>query len=309
MSAVAPDALGLLVAIDVGGTAIKALIIGENGRIVSHHTRESGRQHGPETVVQTVLRTVDELVASTKGHAAAVGLVVPGFVDEVNGIALDSENIGWANIHFRDLVHQRTGLPVGFGHDVRAGGFAEKSTGAGRASSNMLFLPIGTGIAAAMFVDSRAITNMYAGEIGHIDVGTGETCPCGGVGCLETIASGPAIIRSYERATGTRVAGAKDVVDLSVAGDDAAILVWDAAIDALAAALATYTSLLAPELIVVGGGLANAGPLLLEPLQSRLYARLAWQQKPQLVRAEHGEYASALGAAMLAKTAIAEAGA
>ena len=229
---------------------------------------------------------------------------MPGLVDDRAGIALYSENIGWRDVPFRELVVERSGLPVGFGHDVRAGGLAERTLGAARGTDDVLFLPIGTGISGAMYVAGALIENKYAGEIGHIDVGSGEPCACGAHWCLETVASGASIAKRYNRATGGSAAGAHEVVKLMAAGDHAAATVWDEAIDALARALATYTSLLAPELIVIGGGLSGAGEVLLEPLRRRLRELLVWQRNPRIVAAVLCENAACLGACLLARQAI-----
>jgi glucokinase len=229
-------------------------------------------------------------------------------VDDRAGIALYSENIRWRDVPFRALVSDRSGLPVGFGHDVRAGGLAERTMGAAQGCDDVLFMPIGTGVSGAMYVAGRLIENKYAGEIGHIDVGSDEPCACGARGCLEAVASGAAIATRYNRATGGSAAGAEEVVRLLAAGDHAAAVVWDDAVHALARALATYVSLLAPELIVIGGGLSGAGEVLLEPLRRRLKELLVWQRDPRIVAAHLGENAACLGAGLLARQAIAPTG-
>jgi glucokinase len=295
---------GSVVALDVGGTAMKGAILDRDDRIVSVHRWLTPRGEGPDTVVAAVLTAVDELLERADG-AVAVGLVVPGLVDDHAGVALFSENIRWRDVAFRQLVVERSGLPVGFGHDVRAGGLAERTLGAARGVDDVLFLPIGTGISGAMYVAGHLIENKYAGEIGHIDVGSGEPCACGAHGCLEAVASGAAIAMRYNRATGASTTGADQVLELMMAGDDVAATVWDEAVAALALALATYTSLLAPELVVIGGGLSGAGDVLLEPLRQRLRERLVWQLEPRIVVAELGENAACLGAGLLARQAIA----
>ena len=294
---------GPVVALDVGGSAMKGAVLDEHGRVAGFHRWLTPRSQGPDAVVGAVLGAVDELLRYAEG-AVAVGLVVPGLVDDRAGIALYSENIGWRDVPFRGLVAEHSGLPVGFGHDVRAGGLAERTLGAARGADDVLFLPIGTGISGAMYVAGRLIENKYAGEIGHIDIGSGEHCACGAHGCLEAVASGASIAKRYNRATGGSAAGAHEVLKLMVAGDHAAAIVWDEAVDALARALATYTSLLAPELIVIGGGLSGAGGVLLEPLRRRLRELLVWQQEPRIVAALLGENAACLGAGLLARQAI-----
>ena len=111
---------GPVVALDVGGSAMKGAVIDQDGRVAAFQRWPTPRSEGPIAVVDTVTRAVDELLRCAQG-AVAVGLVVPGLVDDLAGIALYSENIGWRDVPFRELVAERSGLPVGFGHDVRAG--------------------------------------------------------------------------------------------------------------------------------------------------------------------------------------------
>jgi glucokinase len=292
-----------VVALDVGGTAMKGAVLDPDGQVMDLHRWPTPRTAGPDAVVAAALDAVAELLRHSDG-AAAVGLVVPGLVDDRGGIAIYSENIRWRDVPFRDLVADQFGLPVGFGHDVRAGGLAEHTLGAARGCDDVLFLPIGTGVSGAMYVGGRLIENEYAGEIGHIDVDSGEACACGAAGCLEAIASGASIARRYNRATGGSAAGSKEVLELMAAGDQVATTVWEDAINALARALATYTSLLAPELVVIGGGLSGAGETLFEPLRRRLKELLVWQRAPRIVAAELGENAACLGAGLLARQAI-----
>jgi glucokinase len=294
---------GPVVALDVGGTVMKGAVLDVQDRVLDLYRWPTPRAEGPDAVVTAALDAVEELLGHAQG-AVAVGLVVPGLVDDREGVALYSENIRWRDVPFRALAADRSGLPVGFGHDVRAGGLAERTLGAAQGSDDVLFLPIGTGISGAMYVAGRLIENKYAGEIGHIDVGSAEPCECGATGCLEAVASGAAIAKRYNRATGGSAAGAREVMHLMVAGDHAAVLVWDDAVNALARALATYTSLLAPELIVIGGGLSGAGDALLEPLGRRLQELLVWQQMPRIVTAHLGENAACMGAGLLARQAI-----
>jgi glucokinase len=292
-----------VVALDVGGTAMKGALLTAEG--TSYRRWPTPRADGPDAVVAAALKAIDDLVAEA-GDAVAVGLVVPGLVDDDAGVAIDSENIRWRDVPFRDLVRERTGLPVGFGHDVRAGGLAERAEGAAGGCDDVLFMPIGTGIAGAMFVDGRLVRDRYAGEIGHIDVGVDIECACGARGCLEAVASGAAIARRYRLAGGEQLPGSREVLRRRDAGDAIAVRVWSEAIAALARALTTYISLLAPERIVIGGGLAGAGPALFGPLRESLHQLLVWQREPTLVPAALGDNAACLGAAILARRALHE---
>jgi len=294
------------VAVDVGGTEIKGAIRDRHGEVVEFRRWPTPRADGPDAVVRAVRAAVADLLREAPG-SEAVGLVVPGTVDSSTGVALYSENIGWRDVPFRDLLGESSGLPVGFGHDVRAGGLAERTLGAARGFDDVLFMPMGTGISGAMVVEGRSIDGMFVGEIGHLDVGSNRPCVCGLVGCLETVATGPSIARLYEERSGVVVSGAKPVVERMLAGDDIAAEVWTIAVDSTAQALASYVTLLAPELIVIGGGLSGAGDILLDPLRDALNARLVWQRQPRLAIAELGDLAGNVGAHLLAEQAFAAA--
>jgi glucokinase len=294
------------VALDVGGTEIKGAIRDSGGEVLVLHRWPTPRADGPDAVVRAVRDAAAALLQEAP-DSQAIGLVVPGTVDSQAGVALYSENIGWRDVPFRELLAEPSGLPVGFGHDVRAGGLAERTFGAARGSDDVLFMPLGTGISGAMVVEGRAIENMFAGEIGHLDVGSNRPCVCGLVGCLETVATGPSIARLYEERSGVVVAGAKPVVERALAGDAVATEVWTIAVESIGHALASYVTLLAPELIVIGGGLSGAGDALLDPLRESLNSRLVWQRQPRLAIAELGDLAGNVGAHLLAELALAEA--
>ena len=295
-------------ALDAGGTTIKGALVDRDGTVVSRLRRPTpGRGNGPDEVLTAILAAVDELSAAALPSAGVrgVGLVVPGIVDERRGMAVHSENVGWRDVPIRSLVEQATRLPVGFGHDVRAGTLAEWRLGAGRGLEDLVFVPIGTGVSAGLIVHGRLITGGgYAGEIGHVDVGHGEPCTCGGRGCVEAVASAAAITRRYAAVSGQAVAGAREVAERMVAGDPTARRIWDDALAALGLALAWTSVVLAPQAILLGGGLARSGNLLFEPLGQALGRHLGMVRKPQLVPATLQDDAGFLGAALLAWDAL-----
>ena len=290
--------------LDVGGTAMKGTVVGRDGAVLHSRVWRTPRELGPDAAVQAVLDAAAELVALDPA-IAAIGLVVPGAVNDADGIAEWSENIGWRDVPFRHLLAERTGLPVGFGHDVRAGGLAERVAGAAQGESNVLFMPIGTGISGAMTVEGVTLTGRYVGEIGHLDVGSGLPCACGGVGCLETTSTGPSIARAYAERTGTTVDGAREVFDAADRGDADAAAVLDVATTAIARALAEYVTLLDPDVIIIGGGLAAAEERLLQPVRDALASLLVWQRMPRILGAAFGANAASLGACLLAREACA----
>jgi glucokinase len=294
------DLAGPVVAVDVGGTVTKAAAFDADLRPLAELRRPTPRT-GVASIVAGVGELVDELSAAA-GPPAAAGVVVPGVVDERDGIAVFSANLGWRDAPLRQLLTDRIGLPVRFGHDVRTGGLAEVRVGAARDADDALFVPIGTGIAGAVVAAGRIVTGTgYAGEIGHVVVDpAGDPCGCGARGCLETIASAAAIARRYTARTGIAVAGAVDVVSRMSEGDEVASAVWDEAMAALIAVLATAVAVTAPEVVVLGGGLAESGDLLLDAVRAGLDERLTLQPYPRVVPAELGDRAGVIGAAILA---------
>jgi glucokinase len=299
---------GVVVACDVGGTGIKAGLVDTAGRVHRAVTVPTPVVDGDgDATAKAVLDRLAGLVADLSaagaaGAVAGVGVIVPGLVDAAAGMALYAENLGWKDVPFTARLAEATGLPVAFDHDVRAAGAAEQRFGAGRGHRDVAFVPIGTGISAALVLDGRPYAGGgWAGEIGHIDVGSGLTCPCGARGCLETVASAAAIARRYTSRSGRSVAGALEVASRLGDGDADARAVWDEAVDALAFVLAVTAAVAAPELIIIGGGLSGAADALLEPLRRGVAARVTPpQRQPELVPAALGEQAGLLGAALLA---------
>jgi glucokinase len=294
-----------VVAVDVGGTDIKAArIAGANDSAVEVLARRrlpTPRGADGTATAEAVVSAIADLVTgfTTKGPVDAVGVVVPGVVH--NGIGVFSANLGWRDFPFAAAISQAVGLPVAFGHDVGSGGIAEHLLGAAQAYRDVVVMPIGTGIAAAILLDGRLHTGSgYAGEVGHIDVGHPDPCGCGQTGCLEARASSAAIARRYGERAGQAVAGAAEVAELVRAGDPLAMAVWQEAVTALAKGIVTMTTLLGVEAVVLGGGLAMAGDLLLDPLRAAVTDLLTFQREPELRIAELGDEAGCLGAGLLA---------
>ncbi|MFF0716370.1 ROK family protein [Streptomyces bauhiniae] len=297
-----------VVALDVGGTSMKAALVGEDGAVLHRARRATGREDGPDAVVENLLAFAADLRAHGAEHlgapALAAGVAVPGTVDEATGTALYSANLGWRDVPLRALLTERLGMPVALGHDVRTGGLAEGRAGAGRGAGRFLFVALGTGIAGAIGLAGgvEAGANGFAGEIGHIVVRPGgRPCPCGQTGCLERYASAAAVGTAWAGASGRADADAADCARAVAAGDPDAVRVWTEAVDALADGLVTALTLLDPGTLIVGGGLAEAGDVLFRPLGTAVERRLTFQAAPVLVPAALGDGAGVLGAALLAQ--------
>lgn len=294
-----------VLAFDVGGTDLKAALVDGFGTL-----REIVRMNTPLAGAGTGEVILDEVAAIARRFRAAhpdvtpvaAGLLVPGLVDDEAGIGVFSENLGWRDFPFRSRAAELLDLPVSFGHDVRGAGEAEYRLGAAAAFRDVVVMAIGTGIAGAIFIQGKLhLGGGLAGEMGHSKVADGPVCACGGLGCLEAVASAGAIARRYTRLSGTAVPGAKEVLDRAARGDAEAILVWEDALDALALDLSHTVTLLAPEAIVIGGGLAAAGPALFGPLRTRLDGILTFHRRPQVLPASLGGNAGVIGAALRAR--------
>ncbi|WP_407550525.1 ROK family protein [Streptomyces sp. Pv4-95] len=297
-----------VIALDVGGTGMKAALVGADGRLLHEARRPTGRERGPEEVVESVLGFAAELrdVGARRFGAPAVaaGVAVPGIVDEAGGIAVYAANLGWRDVPMRALLSERLGgIPIALGHDVRTGGLAEGRIGAGKDADRFLFVPLGTGIAGAIGIGGRIEAGAHgsAGEIGHIVVRPGgRECGCGQRGCLETLASAAAVGRDWAAACGDPQAGAADAAKAVASGDARARAVWRTAVDALADGLVTGLTLLDPQTLIIGGGLAEAGDTLFEPLREAVRRRVTFQRLPSIVPAALGDAAGCLGAGLLA---------
>jgi glucokinase len=295
-----------VLAFDVGGTDTKSALIDRHGRILGLRRTPTPRDDGdPAAAVVGALATLarDHLNDVSDVHPLAAGVSVPGLVDERSGVGIFASNLGWRDAPIRSLAQQALGLPVAFGHDVRAAGDAEHRLGAAQGYGDVVVLAIGTGIASSLVLGGRPYAGGgYAGELGHaLSDPNGVPCACGAIGCLETIASAGAIARRYAATSGTDVAGAREVLEAAQLGDPDARRVWDDAIRALAEQLARLVAILAPEAVVIGGGLAQAGPALFGPLGERLDALLSFHRRPVLLRARLGDDAGLLGTALAAR--------
>ncbi len=294
----------VVAAVDVGGTTIKGAVVDAAGALLVRADRRVV-DVAPGGIVEAVVDQVRLLVAEAEalGGASAVGLAVPGLVDERAGVGRWSLTLGWRDVDFRRLLADLA-VPVAFGHDVSSGAYAEARLGAARGHADWLFLALGTGVGSTFVIDGRPYrgSNGSGGELAHVVVRPdGMPCPCGKTGCLETVSSGPAIARAYAAASRTPVAGADEVVRLAVLGDAAAEAVWGAAVDALADAVATYVESMDPSLVVAGGGVARAGSPLVDGLGTALRSRVRFvDPPPPVVPARYGADAALVGIAIRA---------
>ncbi|MEV7605451.1 ROK family protein [Paenarthrobacter sp. NPDC089322] len=304
-----------VLAFDVGGTDIKAGLVDAQGAVLGLRrvpTPLDPSRPG-EAVLDRLAVLADELASEFPDITPkAAGVIVPGIVDSKDGIGIYSANLGWRDFPFTAEAEKRLGMPVAFDHDVRSAAAVEHHFGGSKEFKEVVVMVVGTGIAAAVFSDGKAVTaGGFAGELGHAQVpnpdgghGTGSGPGTGGATILEAVGSAGAIAKRYSTFTGTPVDGARDVLLRARSGDETAARIWSEAVDALAFTICQCVNIIGTEAVVIGGGLAEAGEELLEPLRHRVDQILDFQRRPRLIRAQLGQDAGLLGAALNARALL-----
>ncbi|MEV6928575.1 ROK family transcriptional regulator [Dactylosporangium sp. NPDC051485] len=273
----------LVVGVHIGARRTTIAIGDAAGEEVARREFPTPRPAGPEAVLRLV---ADEVRAAIDGAGlpgakiAAVGAVLPGLTDFHAGVCLLAPNLGWRDVPVRDVLAAELGAPVYVHNAGQAAAVAENLEGAGERAGDLALLYAGTGLSAGVLSDGRVFHGVggTAGEIGHNAVpGIEEPCNCGNVGCLETVASGPAIVRAAQRALADGEPSAlaeldgfdaRDVAAAAQAGDRVAGRVIADVGEHLGLAASWLINAYNPALVVVGGGLAAIGDLLLDPLRA-----------------------------------------
>jgi len=295
------DAFARVLGIDVGGTSMKAgMWTRRADRSLGDRELTRRRPTPQDETAADLLAEFAEALIAEYGPVDAVGLAIPGLVDDEAGIAEFSVAPTWTNLPLRDEMSARLGgVPVVLGHDARMGGLAEGRAGAAVGCRDYLFVSLGTGVGGMLCLDGvpRLGPHHRAGELGHVVVDPGGVeCGCGQRGCLETIASATGIARMY----GVEGVSAHEVALRAAAADPRAAEVWHTAVSALATNLLATITLFDLSLVVLGGGVAQAGDQLLDPLRRELAERMSYQCMPELVCAALGDEAAVLGSALIA---------
>lgn len=309
--------------VDLGGTNIEATLMDAAGETRGWVTWPTGAAGGPTHVMQRIIDIVQYLLAEnslSEKVLRGVGLGVPGLVNSSEGMSIFSPNLqGWHNIPIAEQVARGVGAPVIIDNDVRMNAWGEKLFGAGRERDDLICVTLGTGIGAGIFIQGKMFTgrNESAGEIGHMTVEKdGPRCNCGNHGCLELYASGRGIARRAREAIGATDDGlilqlskgdlnhvtAATVYSAATKGDEVAVRIVEETALYLGIGLANVANILNPQSIVLGGGVMRMGEILLEPTRRVVRARaMPFNRETEIVVAELGERAGAIGAAVVAK--------
>jgi glucokinase len=295
-----------VIGVDVGGTKILAGVLDRGG-----HVDRAGERSTPVASQDELLATLDEAVEELRNdEVAALGFGLPSTIDQAAGRAVSSVHIPLADLDFRERMSERFGLPVAIDNDGNAAAIAEWRVGAGRGSQNMVMLTLGTGIGGGLILNGRPYRGATGAgaELGHIVLEYGGP-PCGhgcdGHGHFEALASGSAANAEAARLLGEGAVG-HDLVERAREGDTTALVAMDEIGRRLGAGIASLINVFEPELVVLGGGFATAGDLLLGPAREviAVEALRPGRSIVRIVPAELGTRAGLVGAGMIAFEAL-----
>jgi len=320
------------VGVDLGGTTIAAALLDESGHILQKATVLTLAHEGHDSVIERMARLIHE-VAEDAGvglsQVAAIGIGVPGMLDMEKGLTLFLPNLPgtWPRVPLAQRIKEAAGPPTFLLNDVRAITLGEKTYGAGRKVENMVCLAIGTGIGGGVVVGGRLLLGLdgTAGEVGHQIIDPfGPRCGCGNRGCLEAFASGPAIasmgVRAVKQGLTTRIGelcnydlnaiSPKLIYQAALEGDSVAKEIYEQAGFYIGIGVANLITILSPQMVVIGGGVAQAGELLLAPIRetARQRVHVTPFEKVRIVQAELGTDAGMIGAAVWARERLAAGG-
>jgi glucokinase len=293
-----PKRARYIVGVDLGGTNIVVGALSEDGsNDITIRSEPTRSQQGAEAVVDRMVSMINGVIDDTIARTGAkrkdflgVGVGAPGPLDRERGIVITTPNLGWNNFALRDVIGERVGLQATLDNDANCATLGEWWLGAARGGKNVVGMTIGTGIGGGLILDGRLYhgASDVAGEIGHttIDV-TGRRCKCGNYGCLEAYASGPSIAeRAREALSGvddsllrTIVDGQLDrltaatVFDAAEKGDDTALDVVRETARFLGAGIGNLLNIFNPDVVVIAGGVTQAGESLFGPLRREVRRR------------------------------------
>ncbi len=313
-----------VLAIDLGGTKIAAALISPDNRVTDRAHSPTLAAEGLQPVLSRIFATIDRLLSQGAADPAQLGgiaIAAAGAIDTDKGLITSSPNLpGWLDVPLRDIVRNRYGADTCLLNDANAAALAEHRLGAGRGTTNLIYLTVSTGIGGGIIINGELYygTSGCAGELGHMTIdANGPECSCGNRGCLEVLASGKAVadeakrrIKEGERSLLADIVSgeleditAEKVAIAAHSSDRLALEVISRAAGYLGMGMVNLVNIFNPEMIIVGGGLSKMGELLLEPAREMVRQR-AFPLCAGAVRIatdELGDDGGVLGAAIYAR--------
>jgi glucokinase len=315
--------VSITIGVDVGGTKILGGLVAEDGSILTT-TRKPTPRNDAMDVLEVVASVIEELQTEPPAPVTAVGVGIAGAIDVTMSTVIWAPNLHWTNVPARAVLEGRTGLPVIIENDGNTAAWAEHRFGAGQGTGEMVMVTVGTGVGGGIIHEGRLLRGAHggAGEIGHLTmVVDGQPCGCGLRGCLEQYASGSALVRTARSLAANRrqeaalLLGLGDgtpegvqgihVTQAARAGDPVAIEAFNVTGTWLGRGLASLSQVLDPAAYVIGGGVGEAGDLLLGSVRQSLRENIGGMGRnpvPQVRQATLGNDAGLIGAGDLART-------
>lgn len=304
------------IGVDLGGTNIAAGVVNENCEIVFRGSVPTNAGRDFDEIVKDMGGLINRLIAESgisQDEIKYIGIGAPGVLDNEAGTVTDNSNIKWVNYPIREKLQQYINKPMFLGNDANVAAWAEYMGGVGRGTKNFLMLTLGTGVGGGIVLNGKLYTGSHniGAEIGHTTFKAGGAqCGCGNHGCIEAYCSATALIKRAKAAlenSGNSVLAnapkisAKTVVDAAAAGDELAIKIFDEYTEDLAQVIASMINFLDPDVIALGGGVANAGEFLLKPVREKYpkYVTFKAMEKTQVLAAKMGNDAGIIGSAVL----------
>lgn len=282
---------------------MKGIRFGVDGAIEDQR-QSATSANDPDALRDTIASMAGDLGVTT---GVPLGVAVAGFVDPTRRIVQFSPNISWTNRPLAEELEDALGVSVVLENDANAACFAEFHQGAGRGASSLAMFTLGTGVGGAVMVGGDLVVGArgMAGELGHLPVGaSGKRCGCGAIGCLETVASGTAIVEAVRTRLGLPDASGDDVTEILGRDDALRTAIFDEVAGFLAHAITAVGAVTDPDVVVIGGGvMERSGDVLLDQIRHRVdqaQSGVFFPASPRIVAAELGNRAGAIGAALLA---------
>ncbi|QSO53550.1 ROK family protein [Alicyclobacillus curvatus] len=307
--------MSYVIGLDVGGSTVKAGVFnGSSQSFGDIRLKTYSSKNTREEIITNMATAVRQLMEQARGlrigQLAGIGIGVPGFVNSRDGVVMHASNLSLHNVNLKQWFEEEFSVPCVVQGDARVGALAEREFGAAKGRDSLLYVVIGTGVGSGMILDGKVYEGVHsvAGEIGHTIVQPdGNICACGKRGCLETLVSGPMLIRAYQRRVGPQEITAKTLSERATAGEPDAVAVFRQAAQDLAFALSNYCTILDPSIVVIGGGVSLAGPVLFEPLREffSVYASALASRSIKIVPAQLGDRSGVVGASLLVKEFLA----
>lgn len=315
--------MGKRIGIDVGGTNVKIALVDKSGKIIYSNSVPTYAKMGYEYTVNNIKQAIKDLMKETNTTAKdidGIGFDFPGQVDYKTGVVKLAPNIpGWVNVPIAQMIEEEFHIPTRIDNDVRCAALGEMKFGAGQGCENFVCITVGTGIGSGLVVNGQLVrgASNAAGEIGHIklQMKDGLICGCGDTGCLEAYASGPSIVAMAQdyikggKSTKFREMAAAEggeitpymVAKAAEAGDPVAKRIFEIVGEYIGIGLTSVINLLNPEKVIIGGGVAEAGNLLLDPIRKTIKERamVVAGSAVEIVPAQLGNSAGVIGASML----------